>query len=133
MHIMILGLRVSVIHKEQYTCIVQSQVQNYKQLLIIRKNKSKRMENNLDSYFIILSFSSTSTVLRIFPLEADACVMATPTRATEATPITLTFWSAHVNITHAAANARLAVQDLSRRNGSRQGQTKSSCVNVSYD
>lgn len=66
-------------------------------------------------------------------MEADACVMATPTRATEATPITLTSWSVHVNITHAAANARLAVQDLSRRNGSRQGQTKSSCVNVSYD
>lgn len=129
MHIMILGLRVSVIHKEQYTCIVQSQVQT-----IINHQRRIKVKGWKIIWIHILSFClcSTSTVLRIFPLEADACVMATPTRATEATPITLTFWSAHVNITHAAANARLAVQDLSRRNGSRQGQTKSSCVNVSY-
>lgn len=130
MHIMILGLRVSVIYKEQYTCIVQSQVQT-----IINHQRRIKVKGWKIIWIHVLSFclSSTSTVLRIFPLEADACVMATPTRATEATPITLTFWSAHVNITHAAASARLAVQDLSRRNGSRQGQTKSSCVNVSYD
>lgn len=129
MHIMILGLRVSVIYKEQYTCIVQSQVQT-----IINHQRRIKVKGWKIIWIHILSFclSSTSTVLRIFPLEADACVMATPTRATEATPTTLTSWSAHVNITHAAANARLAVQDLSRRNGSRQGQTKSSCVNVSY-
>lgn len=80
---------------------------------------------------LLFCLSSTSTVLKIFPLEADACVMAMPTHATEATPTTPTSWSAPVNITHAAASARPAVQDLSKRNGSRQGQTKSSCVNVS--
>lgn len=62
MHIMILGLRVSVIHKEQYTCIVQSQVQtiiNHQRRIKVKGWKIiwiHILQFYLDSYFIILSF-----------------------------------------------------------------------------
>lgn len=62
MHIMILGLRVSVIYKEQYTCIVQSQVQtiiNHQRRIKVKGWKIiwiHILQFYLDSYFIILSF-----------------------------------------------------------------------------